>query len=99
MTTSEILTGARTIWELVDRRAQVSPDHPLLIAADGETVTSGQFRDRVERVAAGLHGMGITTGSVVSWQLPTRIETVVLSIALGPPRRRPESDHPSLPRA
>ncbi len=82
MTTSEILTGARTMWELVDRRGQVSPDHPLLIAADGETVTSGQFRDRVERVAAGLHGMGITTGSVVSWQLPTRIDTVVLSIAL-----------------
>jgi cyclohexanecarboxylate-CoA ligase len=82
MTTSDVLTGARTMWELVDRRAQVSPDHPLLIAADGETVTSGQFRDRVERVAAGLHGMGIKTGSVVSWQLPTRIDTVVLSIAL-----------------
>jgi cyclohexanecarboxylate-CoA ligase len=82
MTTSEILTGARTMWELVDRRAQVSPDHPMLIAADGETVTFGQFRDRVERVAAGLHGLGITTGSVVSWQLPTQIDTVVLSIAL-----------------
>jgi acyl-CoA synthetase (AMP-forming)/AMP-acid ligase II len=82
MTTSEILTGARTMWELVDRRAQVSPDHPLLIAEDGEVVTSAQFRDRAERVAAGLHGMGITTGSVVSWQLPTRIETVVLSMAL-----------------
>jgi cyclohexanecarboxylate-CoA ligase len=82
MTTSEILTGARTMWELVDRRARVSPDHSMLIAADGETVTFGQFRDRVERVASGLHGMGITTGSVVSWQLPTRIETVVLSIAL-----------------
>ena len=26
--------------------------------------------------------MGITTGSVVSWQLPTRIDTVVLSAAL-----------------
>ena len=82
MTTSEILTGARTMWELVDRRAQVSPDHPMLIAADGETVSFGQFRDRVERAAAGLHGLGITTGSVVSWQLPTRIDTVVLSIAL-----------------
>ena len=82
MTTSDVLTGARTMWELVDRRAQLSPDHPLLIAADGETVTSGQFRDRVERVAAGLSGMGIRTGSVVSWQLPTRIDTVVLSIAL-----------------
>lgn len=82
MTTSETLTGARTMWELVDRRAQSSPDHPLLIAADGETLTCGQFRDRVERVAAGLHAMGITTGSVVSWQLPTQIDTVVLSIAL-----------------
>jgi cyclohexanecarboxylate-CoA ligase len=82
MTTSEILTGARTMWELVDRRAQVSADHPMLIAADGETVTFGEFRARVERVAAGLHGLGITTGSVVSWQLPTRIDTVVLSIAL-----------------
>jgi cyclohexanecarboxylate-CoA ligase len=82
MTTSEILTGARTMWELVDRRAQVSADHPMLIAADGETVTFGEFHQRVERVAAGLHGLGITTGSVVSWQLPTRIDTVVLSIAL-----------------
>ena len=82
MTTSEILTGARTMWELVDRRAQLSPDHPMLIAADGQTVSFGQFRDRVERVAAGLHGLGITTASVVSWQLPTRIDTVVLSIAL-----------------
>jgi acyl-CoA synthetase (AMP-forming)/AMP-acid ligase II len=82
MTTSDILTGARTMWELVDRRADASPDHPMLIAADGETVTFGQFRHRVERVAAGLHGLGITTGSVVSWQLPTRIDTVVLSIAL-----------------
>ena len=82
MTTSDVLTGARTMWELVDRRAQLSPDHPLLIAADGETLTFGQFRDRAERVAAGLSGMGIRTGSVVSWQLPTRIDTVVLSIAL-----------------
>jgi acyl-CoA synthetase (AMP-forming)/AMP-acid ligase II len=80
--TSEVLSGARTMWELVDRRATASPDHPLLIAANGETVTCARFRDRAERVAAGLHAMGVTTGSVVSWQLPTRTETVVLSIAL-----------------
>jgi cyclohexanecarboxylate-CoA ligase len=80
--TAEVITGARTLWELVDRRAAASPDHPMLIAADGETVTFGQFRDRAERVAAGLQAMGITAGSVVSWQLPTRIDTVVLSGAL-----------------
>ena len=80
--TSEILTGARTMWELVDRRADASPDQHMLIAPDGETVTFGQFRDRAARVAAALHGMGVGTGSVVSWQLPTRIDSIVLSIAL-----------------
>lgn len=79
---NEILTGARTMWELVERRADASPDHSMLIAADGETVTFGQFRTRAERVAAGLHGMDVTTDSVVSWQLPSRVDTVVLSMAL-----------------
>ena len=82
MTTRELLTDARTLWELVDRRADVSADRPVLIAADGEIVTFGEFKQRAERLAAGLHAMGVTTGTVVSWQLPTRIETVVLSMAL-----------------
>ncbi len=82
MSSNEALTGARTIWELVDRRADLTPDQPMLIAPDGETLTFGAFRDRTERVAAGLHGLGVSTGSVVSWQLPTRIDTIVLSIAL-----------------
>ncbi|HEY2214695.1 MAG TPA: AMP-binding protein [Acidimicrobiales bacterium] len=82
MSSNEALTGARTIWELVDRRADLTPDQPMLIASDGETLTFGAFRDRTERVAAGLHGLGVTAGSVVSWQLPTGIDTVVLSIAL-----------------
>jgi acyl-CoA synthetase (AMP-forming)/AMP-acid ligase II len=77
-----VLTGARTLWELVERRAEASPDNPMLIAADGTTVTFGAFRQRAERVAAGLHAMGVGAGSVVSWQLPTRPETVVLSMAL-----------------
>ena len=79
---AKAITGAHTMWELVDRRATASPDHPMLIAADGETVTFGQFRDRVERVAAGLQARGVTTGTVVSWQLPTRIDAVVLAAAL-----------------
>ena len=82
MSSSDTITGARTMWELVDRRATASPDRPMLIAADGETLTFGAFAQRVERVAAGLQGMGVSTGSVVSWQLPTRIDTIVLSVAL-----------------
>jgi acyl-CoA synthetase (AMP-forming)/AMP-acid ligase II len=82
MSTNKVLTGARTLWELTEQRADASPDQPMLIAADGETLTFGQFRDRAARVAAGLHTMGVGTGSMVSWQLPTRIDTVVLSLAL-----------------
>ena len=78
----EPLTGTRTLWELTERRADASPDHPMLIAVDDEVVTFGQFRDRAVRVAAGLHARGVTAGSMVSWQLPTRIDTVVLSLAL-----------------
>ena len=82
MGSNEVVTGARTLWELVERRAEASPDHPMLIAADGETVTFGAFADRARRVAAGLHELGVGPDSVVSWQLPTRIETVVVSLAL-----------------
>ena len=78
----ETLTGARTMWELVARRADATPDHPMLIGADDEILTFGAFRDRAERVAAGLSGLGVHAGSVVSWQLPTRSDTVVLSLAL-----------------
>jgi cyclohexanecarboxylate-CoA ligase len=70
------------MWELVERRADASPDRPMLIAADGEEVTFGEFGARALRVAAGLHAIGVGTGSVASWQLPTQIDTVVLSLAL-----------------
>ena len=35
-----------------------------------------------ERVAAGLFEAGVREGTRVSWQLPTRIDTVLLSVAL-----------------
>ena len=36
MPPNEVLNGARTMWELVERRAAASPDRPMLIAADGD---------------------------------------------------------------
>jgi acyl-CoA synthetase (AMP-forming)/AMP-acid ligase II len=45
-------------------------------------MTFGEFRDRAERVAAGLAARGVTAGAVVSWQLPSRIETMLLFAAL-----------------
>ncbi|MFE6666639.1 class I adenylate-forming enzyme family protein [Streptomyces sp. NPDC057697] len=75
------LGASGTFWELVERRAGLSPDGPFLIQ-DDRTLTFGGLRDRGERVAAGLWEMGVRPGTVVAWQLPTRIETVLLSFAL-----------------
>lgn len=79
--TAHALGTSGTFWELVERRAALTPDRPFLIQGD-RTLTFGELREGGERVAAGLWGMGVRPGSVVVWQLPTRIETVLLSFAL-----------------
>ncbi|MFI9752802.1 class I adenylate-forming enzyme family protein [Streptomyces collinus] len=79
--TPHALSSSRTLWDLVTRRAALTPDRPLFLQ-DDRTLTFGALRARAERVAAGLYGMGVRPGTVVAWQLPTRIETAVLSFAL-----------------
>ncbi|MFC8512877.1 class I adenylate-forming enzyme family protein [Streptomyces sp. NPDC057257] len=79
--TPHSLSSARTLWELVARRAGLTPDRPVLLQGD-RTLTFGALRTRAERVAAGLYDMGVRPGTVVAWQLPTRIETALLSFAL-----------------
>ncbi|MGW0364234.1 AMP-binding protein [Streptomyces sp. NPDC002990] len=85
--TAEELSRSRTLWELVTRRAALTPGATVLIeAADtapaDRRLTFGELHARSERVAAGLHALGVRPGTVVAWQLPTRIETVLLSLAL-----------------
>ncbi|MGO9457836.1 MAG: class I adenylate-forming enzyme family protein [Acidimicrobiales bacterium] len=82
MATATTITDARTIWELVERRAQATPDATMFIDAEGRTITFGGFRDRALSVAAGLASRGVGQSTAVSWQLPSRIDTVVLSVAL-----------------
>ncbi|MFE9402055.1 class I adenylate-forming enzyme family protein [Streptomyces sp. NPDC006530] len=79
--TAHALDSSRTLWELIERRAELTPDRPVLLQGD-RVLTFGALRERCERVAAGLYGMGVRAGTVVAWQLPTRIETAVLSFAL-----------------
>ena len=76
------ILGARTIWELLDRRATATPARQMFGDEHGRTITFGEFPIAVERCAAGLLELGIRDGTTVSWQLPTRFETVVLSAAL-----------------
>ncbi|UFR03884.1 AMP-binding protein [Streptomyces sp. Go40/10] len=79
--TPHALSSARTLWELVTRRAALTPDRPVLLQED-RVLTFDALRTRSERVAAGLYRMGVRPGTVVAWQLPTRIETALLSFAL-----------------
>nr|AGC71207.1 long-chain-fatty-acid--CoA ligase [uncultured bacterium A1Q1_fos_568] len=45
-------------------------------------ITYGEFRERAERLAAGLAAAGIGSATMVTWQLPSRIDSVLVSAAL-----------------
>ncbi|MBV9291156.1 MAG: AMP-binding protein [Frankiales bacterium] len=79
---SNELLEAPTIWALVRRRAERSGDRVMLLDTAGRRMTFGELAVEAERVAAGLLALGIKPGTTVTWQLPTRIDSVVVSIAL-----------------
>ncbi|MEO9224367.1 MAG: AMP-binding protein [Acidimicrobiales bacterium] len=82
MAGAHTISDATSFWDLIDRRAARDGDCVMLIDEAERTMTFGQFRERVEEVAAGLLAQGITADTRVAWQLPTRIDTIVLSCAL-----------------
>ena len=71
-----------SLWELVERRAAATPDGLAAVDEDGRTLTWAESKAAAEVAAAGLARMGIGTGDVVSWQLPTWLEAKVLVLAL-----------------
>jgi acyl-CoA synthetase (AMP-forming)/AMP-acid ligase II len=71
-----------TWWRLVSSRAAASPDAVMLRDDLGRSLTFAQFAERAESVAAALCDQGFGAGTVVSWQLPTCVESVVLMAAL-----------------
>ena len=70
------------LWELVERRTAATPDALAAVDEDGRTLTWTEAKAGAERAAAGLARMGIGTGDVVSWQLPTWLESKLLVLAL-----------------
>jgi acyl-CoA synthetase (AMP-forming)/AMP-acid ligase II len=70
------------LWELAVARAAATPDALLVVDERRRRMTFGQFTDAVERAAGGFAARGVGPGTVVSWQLPSRIETMVLTCAL-----------------
>ena len=75
------VTG-KTLWQLICARADLTPDKRMAIDERDRTMTFGEYRAWIERVAAGLADRGIGVGSNVSWVLPSRFEAMVLAAAL-----------------
>ncbi len=73
---------ATNLWELITKRADATPDAPMVVDETRETLTFAGYRDASERAAAGLYERGVKEGSVVTWILPTTNDAFVLVGAL-----------------
>ncbi|HVV08056.1 class I adenylate-forming enzyme family protein [Amycolatopsis sp.] len=76
----DLLAG--TVWHLVTRRAAESPHATVVVDENRHRVTFAELKEAAERTAAGLLARGVRPGDVVSWQLPNRIGTITLAVAL-----------------
>ncbi len=75
-------TRGKSLWQLIDERATLSPDVIMAVDEAERTMTFGEYRSWVLRVAAGLHDLGVHEGTNVSWIQPSKFETLVLAGAL-----------------
>jgi cyclohexanecarboxylate-CoA ligase len=73
---------ARNLWELLEKRVEATPDSVMAVDENGRALTFAEYKAEAERAAAGLARLGIGAGDVVSWQLPTWLESIVLVSAL-----------------
>lgn len=71
-----------TFFDLVDTAARRHADRLVLVDDYGRSLTSAQLRDAAVRTAAALACRGVSAGTVVSWQLPTTLEAMVVMVAL-----------------
>lgn len=71
-----------TLWELLEKRVELTPDVLLAVDESGRELTFAQFKDQAERVAAALAERGIGEGDTITWQLPTWLESMVLVAAI-----------------
>lgn len=80
----EQLPGGKrqTIWGLCAWRADATPDVLAFVDEDRTRLTFGQYRDLSITRAAELAARGIGPGTVVAWQLPTWLETLITCAAL-----------------
>ena len=75
---------ATTLWGSLLERANLTPNQLLLVEGDHKQLraTVAECLTLAEKLAAGLYAQGIRPGTVVAWQMPTRLHTIILTLAL-----------------
>lgn len=73
---------AQTYWSLIEAAAQAHPVRVVLADDHGRKLSCAQLREAAVTCAAALAERGIGAGTVVSWQLPSTLETMVVMAAL-----------------
>ena len=73
---------AATFWGLVAETAREHPGRRVLEDDHGRSLTSRELSAAALSVASALAARGVGPGSVVSWQLPTTLDAMVLMVAL-----------------
>ncbi len=68
--------GTRTIADELRRAAQATPDASAVVSVEG-TLTYRQLDERADRIAAGLHGLGLRPGEPVLFQVNNRYEAIL----------------------
>src|SRR4051794_19049720 len=74
-----MLPTESTVWDLVVGAADRHPHRVLVADNHGRALTTSGLRDAAERVAAGFE---IAADDIVSWQLPSVLEAVVVLAAI-----------------
>jgi cyclohexanecarboxylate-CoA ligase len=76
------LIEAATLWQLIERRADATPNALFAVDENDRTLSFAEYRDASLRCAAGLSARGVGENTPVSWQLPTVFEAMLLVAAL-----------------
>jgi acyl-CoA synthetase (AMP-forming)/AMP-acid ligase II len=69
-------------WDLTELAAAQSPEVVVLEDDYGRSLTCRELRDGAEAFAKTLSAWGVGPGTVVSWQLPSTLEAMVVMVAL-----------------
>ncbi len=70
------------LWDQISKRCEATPSHTMVIDENDRSIDFATYFQECEAVASGLLELGINAGDVVSWELPTWIESMILVGAL-----------------